>query len=471
MLASCSNTEELTSTKSTETQASQTPVDFSIYTPRSVTRAGEPGTITTASLQTGNHAKDGFGVFAFYTDNSQYSASSSQPNFMYNQQVTWDGGKWSYEPVKYWPNEYGNAAVSDNIDYVSFFAYAPYVKVDPGTGLPEDEKGENAKNITYVSPNTNAGDPFVKYVVDTDPATSVDLLWAVCGADAKDAFGNLLSTNASTPDLSEGNSFIDLTKPVSGTSTQSKIKFNLKHALAKVSATIQYVADADLQKTETGLIKDGTSNNVIDGTKTRIFVRSIKINGFETKGALNLHVATAGQPNWKDYDGLRNLEFADDITFYDGRRDGKEGTDNGANKNEKQQGLNPKLIQTNVWDDTDPGITNEPQNVFAGEGKVGDYFYVIPRNQDEPVNIEIVYDVETIDPNLPTYISDGKTHGISVENRIVKENIFGNNIDFKAGSAYNIALFVGMTSVKVDATVVDWADTGNTDVTLPDNTK
>lgn len=469
LLASCSNSEELTSTNSSGAQANQTAVDFSIYTARSTTRAGEPGTITTTSLQTGAHKDAGFGVFGFYTDDSQYNASASLPNFMYNQQVKWVGDKWTYEPVKYWPNEFGNGAVSDNIDYVSFFAYAPYVEVDPGTGLPKNGTGENEKNITQVSKNTAAGDPIVKYVVDTDPKTSVDLLYAVCGADAKDAFGNTL--NGETVNLDEGGSFIDLTKPVSPMAAgDSKIKFNLKHALAKVSATVQYVADADLNMTGPGTAHIG-AGQTIDATKTRIFIRSFKINGIEMKGALNLHVANAGEPNWKDYDGVRDLQFADYTVFYDGRKDGKEGTDNGEQKNEKPQGLNPDLVQSATFTGT-PGITAEPQNLFAsGNGVTGDYFYVIPRNGSEGVNVEIVYDVETIDPNLSTYISDGKTHGISVQNRILKENIFGTDVDFKAGSAYDIKLFVGMTSVKVDASVVDWALTQSGSSLVPGNTE
>lgn len=469
MLASCSNTDELTTSTAPETQAAKSEVNFSIYTQRNVTRAGTAATITTESLKTGAHANDGFGVFAFYTDDSQYNPSASLPNFMYNQQVKWDGAKWSYEPVKYWPNEFGNAAVSDNVDYVSFFAYAPYVEVDPGTGLPKNGTGENEKNITQVSRNTAAGDPIVKYVVDTDPKTSVDLLFAVCGADAKDAFGKTL--NGEAVELNEGESFIDLTKPVSPMGAgDSKINFNLKHALAKVSATVQYVADADLNMTGPGTAHIG-AGQTIDPAKTRIFIRSFKINGIEMKGALNLHVANAGEPNWKDYDGLRDLEFSDYTVFYDGRKDGKEGTDNGEQKNEKPQGLNPALVQASDFT-TNPGITAEAQNLFASSGDViGDYFYVIPRNGGEGVNVEIVYDVETIDPNLSTYISDGKTHGISVQNRILKENIFGTDVDFKAGSAYDIKLFVGMTSVKVDASVVDWAQTQTGSGLVPGNTE
>lgn len=47
--------------------------------------------------------KDGFGVFAFNTYESDIKTIS--PSFMYNQKVasTNKGNSWNYSPVKYWP--------------------------------------------------------------------------------------------------------------------------------------------------------------------------------------------------------------------------------------------------------------------------------------------------------------------------------------------------------------------------------
>ena len=95
-------------------------VKFDVYAQRGLTRgAGQYGDLTNANIGT-----NGFGVFAYYTASEQYS-TSAKPNFMYNQQVTCVGDAseatlWKYEPVKYWPNEYGDDAKSDDIDYVTY---------------------------------------------------------------------------------------------------------------------------------------------------------------------------------------------------------------------------------------------------------------------------------------------------------------------------------------------------------------
>ena len=135
LFSACSS-ELLDDQAAVQKEANGTAVNFSVYTPRSVTRAGLDSTITTNSLKTGYHSKAGFGVFAYYTPGEVYDVKST-PNFMYNQQVTWNGSKWAYEPVKYWPNEFGDNANSDDVDRVSFFAYAPFIEVDPTTGAPK----------------------------------------------------------------------------------------------------------------------------------------------------------------------------------------------------------------------------------------------------------------------------------------------------------------------------------------------
>ncbi len=91
------------------------------------------------------------GVFAYLTEGSGFNASTSTPNFMYNQLVTRNGTTWSYTPVKYWPT---NAN-----DKVSFFAYAPH----------------NASGLTPCA-NTQKGYPSFTYTVPTAEASQEDLL-------------------------------------------------------------------------------------------------------------------------------------------------------------------------------------------------------------------------------------------------------------------------------------------------------
>ena len=469
MLASCQVKEELAFNQKQDAVA-EGGIHFDVYTQRGVfTKAGTPGDVTNANI--GDKAGYGFGVFAYYTAGEKYDVNA-KPNFMYNQQVYKEADAWKYEPVKYWPNEYGNAAISDEVDYVTFFAYAPWTNIEPTTGeVIVDNERDQKYNIISVNKNTATGDPMIKYVVDTDPATSVDLLWGVAATNAKGNYSPI-KTDYTNP-VKAGMPFIDLVKP--GNPKEDKLSFNLKHSLAKVKFTIDYVKD---DFTPEGA--EAASPAVIDTAETRIFVRSFAIDGWATKGALNLNNTEEGQPLWKDFDGVKDLAF-NQLIFNDGRKDGKEGDVNGAQTNEENQGLNPDIIE-NFGAPTleggiykfngtkNGGVTEKAQLLFGGdESKNGGYFYVIPRNGKEPVNVTIVYDVETIDGKLAGMLSDGATHGLSIENVISKNAILGENKDFEAGKQYLIKIHIGMTSVKIDAVVTDWVPTNDEDVDLPDN--
>ena len=528
--AACSETEVLDQVANQAAIENDGAVKFDVYAQRGLTRGG--GQL--GDLNNANIGKNGFGVFAYYTDNEKYS-SNAKPNFMYNQKVWTDqspatfGTLWKYEPVKYWPNEYGNAAISDAIDYVTFFAYAPWTDIEPTTGkiivpdsilnqFPDSIQKWQTKNIISVNNNNAQGDPIVKYVVDTDPGTSVDLLWGVAAQQADSLYDPIDGPQGSQKanedvSIEAGMPFIDLVKP--NNPKNDRLVFNLKHALAKVKITIDYIADQPTplngiygEDTYMNKNADGTrvdtvpspKSQHIDSLKTRIYVRSFSIDGWATEGALNLNNTEAGIPLWKDIDGSKDLGF-NTVTFFDGLKDNKEGTSNNIQKSETPTGLNPTIIENYAITDTLAPAVAEAKGygkdslVFRargenqknlgvpdyknGEGSVllfgGDstkndgYFYVIPRNADEDVNVKIVYDVQTIDQNLAGVLADGVTHGSIIENVISKEAIFGTGVDFKPGYQYLIKLHIGMTSVKVEATVQPWLETGETTVNLPDN--
>jgi len=561
--AACSS-EELASPEAQQANGSAVPVNFDVYAQRTVTRSGLPGNngtdygITTASLQTGFHKDAGFGVFGYYTSNSLYDTNNSTPNFMYNQQVTYSSSNtsWTYEPVKYWPNEYGDAAASDDLDKVSFFAYAPWVNVTVNTGVPtvnptsataptapeattqmkytdspystwtatdwsnvsvtvsnpasptpteaaamqayldENVKSNTAQdwtwnqyltkyseyltaklaydlaspeqdqklNITQVTKNTESGDPVVKYVVDTKPATSVDLLWGVAAADV--AYTGMDAGTTVKP----GNCFVDLTKQ---NSVAGKLKWNFKHALARLNVQICTVVDKATPGEGTTAIGTEGDGTTVDN-KTKVWLRSVTFDGFATKGALNLHseeVASsvtdyadrvkAAVPKWLDYDGSRELTYGT-VTFYDGLKDGKEGTSNNIQKNETPQGLNPALIQL----PTSTGVPITLTNLFYGSANINDPIYIIP--SDEEMNITVVYDVETEDAKLAGVLADNKTHGSAIENCITKTNVFSGT-KIEAGKTYVVKIYLGIESVKFDVEVTDWATGGSTDVELPKN--
>ncbi len=405
VLMACSSTDE--SVKDELKNAEPQPVNFGTYVNQGVTRAG-----TTGEIASGDNLKDkgGFGVFAYYTDNVEYSGNQI-PNFMYNQTITsTDGTNWTYTPVKYWPNEYGNGANSDGVDMLSFFAYAPYVAVTASTG---QVTGDKTSGITALTRNTATGDPMVKYIVGSSP---VDLLWGI-------------NTTTGLPHINKVRS--------AGTG-DDKITFNFKHALAKLITTVKY---------------DGSA---IDANSA-IYIRSVTITGFASKGMLNLNNITANQPLWLSYDG--GEPTYEGMTFNDGRKDGREGATDGAQDSEKNKMINSAFVQTNT---STQGVTNSASPLINN-------LYVIPTGGSESVDVTIVYDIETKDANLSTKLSDGTTAGVSIENRITKTNVFSTSTlkGFEAGKVYTLNLILGKKDVKFDVSVATW-DTGNTqDVNLP----
>ena len=483
LFAACSS-EELAAQSAIQQDANGTRVNFSIYTPRN-TRAGLDSTITTASLKEGYHKDAGFGVFAYYTDDANYSINA-KPNFMYNQQVKYNGQKWGYEPVKYWPNEFGSAAISDEIDRVSFFAYAPWLEVNPTNGKPvikealaskADTLAFQNKNIIQLSTNTAAGDPIVKYVVDTDPATSVDLLWGVNGNPSK---YSPIDPQYKDEQNEAGLPFIDLIKPLTPGVNDTTLEFNLRHALAKVKFTIDYIDDANTPV--------GPAAQILNAAETRIFLRNITINGFALEGALNLNNTEANLPNWKSItDGVSEIGDKENV-FNDGRKNDAEGKTNGAAKEDNAY-LNPTIVENDAAGavakstegkleftaEKNEGITAEKKALFAGDLNRNDgFFYVIPLGDGTgQIDIKAEYDVETIDTLLADQLSDKITPGLSTKNTIYKEDVLKDCIvkDFQAGYQYEINIHIGMTSVKITASVEPWKNATDpaVQVDLPDN--
>ena len=488
LLTACSSENLTDMQQNKQVAAVDDAVGFDAYVVRGLTRAGGPtneglNDIDATQLRDSKYT---FGVFGYYTDNNEYDGTTL-PNFFYNQQVTYDS-YWKYTPIKYWPNEYGDNAISDDNDKVTFFAYAPYVDFNPSTGkIKTIANGNDQWGIVQASRNTTAGDPWLKYNVSFDGDKQVDLLWGV-----NKEYASWSTVNGGTQTLNAGLPWLNVQRPL-GHGTQSaesqRVKFQFKHALAKLTATIDAVVD------------DVSGPTTILDDKTRIYVRSITFTGFTTKGMLNLNNTEKDQPLWLEYNGNGDLEPGVETTIYDGRKDGKEGTA-GTATNEKVLGLNPQLVQDEnqlvnatapatgkVWS-TDAstkhvGVTETAQNLFRqwdssvskyvphmvdydGNSTLEQgYIYVIPTGEE--VQVTIVYDVETISENLPVYLADGKTNGSSIENKITRTVNFG-NAGLEAGKAYTLQLHLGMNSVKIDAAVTEWDETTPAqDIHLPNN--
>lgn len=463
-LVACNKTVETAQVEQPEAQMSEMALNFGAYVNRgTTTKAGLAGILDTDQLKL---ADQGFGVFAYYNNGELYN-ETAKPDFMYNQHVTFADPNWTYSPVRYWPNEFGSSAISEEVDRLSFFAYAPWTQVTPSTGVVT---GDDSQGIIGMSRNTSTGDPLVKYAVNFTPLAGVDLCWGVVAEDFHDVVEGATQSNA----LTAGKPWLNVVKPKTG----SKIKFDFKHALASLNIQI----DADIDE-----VSHSAGADLVDDY-TRIYVRSVSFEGFTTKGALNLNSEydPNGSPSWFDLSGTSKLS-TEPVSVYDGRRDGKEGVETGDAKNEKPADLNPKIVQskkyTVTYDPaaplvyggsmsvaTEPGVTNTPLNLFNNDN-VDAPIFVIPTD-DEDVKITIVYDVETADPTLSGYLSDGETHGVSVENAISNTITLSSGTAMKliAGKKYTIKLHLGMTSVKFDAFVSDWADGDVADTDLPHNT-
>lgn len=437
--AACAKTTELESVNAPA--KGDVAMTFGAYTPR----------ITKADMDLAALKLASFGVFAYYTDDELYDKSYT-PNFMYNEEIEWnDGaGAWDYAPIKYWPNEYGDNAVSGDRDKVSFFAYAPYTGVTAASGIPATP---TAVGIQSLSRNRETGDPMVEYQVSLNAndyeTMNLDLVWGVAAA-ADIADWNLAQTpGAPQTNLTAGKPWLNVERPEGA---NQPVKFTFRHALAKLNVQI----DAS-EALEAG---------------TKIFIREITFTGFALRGCLNLNNITADTPYWVSHEGKHTGLLEDKrVTIYDGRKNGVEGmddagTDLGANPNELPIGLNPELIQTNAG--TEPGVTDTPANLFAGASGAGhedDFIAVIPTGS--PMYVTIVYDVETADPNLDGWLSDTNTHGVSVPNTITVDPPVFNALE--AGKEYTLKLHIGMKTVKFDAVVADWVAGADETAGVPAN--
>ena len=196
------------------------------------------------------------GVFGSYTGELKYENTTVSPDFMYNQEVKYENGSWTYRPVKYWPN--------DSRDYVSFFAYAPFV----------ENPQSNTEGIIDMSKLYDLGDPWVNYRIAADPwsttSPQVDLLY---GQQELNEGGN----KTYTPWLDQQKP----TDPVNG-----KMKFTFRHALACIGDEITIKCTDALA-------------DLIAGYGT-ITISQVKIDykDLTTKGRLVLK--SEGEANWKE---------------------------------------------------------------------------------------------------------------------------------------------------------------------------
>lgn len=304
-LAACSKN-DISKIASVKADEGENIISFGNYFGRSITKAGKIGDMNLDSLK---KADAGFGVFAYYTGVKDFNGTVGKdatwntaiaPNFMFNEKIYWDGASaWTYDNLKYWPNDNenadaGNSTGSVSSSKLSFFAYAPYV--DETTAL-------GTSGIVAISDNS-ALQPLVTYQIDPD-GNSVDLLWGTAGTNgvdindqaqpgAKVAFTN----KDSAADTTAYAMNVNLVKM----KTDGKVQFAFKHALAQIGGSGVRTATFNVPTRN----DDGTAKPSVNDTTA-----TLKQGGLQVK--LNVDNINGGELDRNTVITVKNIVVTNDI--------------------------------------------------------------------------------------------------------------------------------------------------------------
>lgn len=119
------------------------------------TYVGRDAQTKASVMDLGELQNNGFGVYAYYTNDSDYD-ENSQLNFMLDEHVTYSNSTWGYTNTKYWPSETGKK--------FTFIAYAP---ANDNTNI----SGKINNNSVHT------GDPTFTFTVNSNVADQTDLLY------------------------------------------------------------------------------------------------------------------------------------------------------------------------------------------------------------------------------------------------------------------------------------------------------
>lgn len=291
-------------------------IEFGTYVGRGVQSRGTVETTATV-------AEQGFGVFAFYTDNGKYgegSYTAFKPNFMKNEEVKGteagtdtEGNTtytWTYSPVKYWPNE--------KTDYLSFLAYAPY---------SED----------YVLGTDNT----ISFNVANDVTNQIDFLYC-----------------------SNATSLKNLSKP----SVDQKVKFQFDHALTRVGFKAKLMVDM-VNPDGNGTTDDTDDDGQIAlGKETTVAISQIKFGYIATGGKFNIETGTwSGQyqiSTMNEYTlGADNLQNNTEI-------ESLSTPNENINKDDSYLMLVPAAGQLPCWVEVTYTVTTEDKKLDEGKSVV-----------------------------------------------------------------------------------------------------
>ena len=284
--------------------------------------------------------KSGFGVFARY----KHTDGATSP-LMDNEHVTWKGNHWGYTNTRYWPNE----------GSVDFYAFAPYLKNVELVNAPDSIK---------------ANPTCIEFTSSTSP---VDLVWDV-----------------------------QKNKTVPTSSTDGKVKFVFKHALARLGFDI--TANQELEK----------NGAVIQVEEVKLYGDTIVNGAFDIKGYLNLENGGWSRPK-------ENTRVVYTWT--------PTGAEDGTFK-----------LSASQLDHTCSKIENAPNS----------YLCIIPQEKWQKFYLQITYTVQ---------------QGTFEEEVKVRKNLLDVHkpFPFEIGKAYVFHLILSLDPINfsVTTTVVDWKEGKN----------
>ena len=503
--ASCSQTDDI-ATGETNSSAN-VPVAFSTYTGSNVaTRAevaqaytkGVIGNEDNADKDMTNLTKARFGVFAYYTEATDYadwSPSSKAPNFMYNQELIYDDAPyWTYSPVKYWPNGIdaantsgpSNTAVQAAEGKLSFFAFAPYT-AHTSTAYSGADKpaavsaavttSATVSGVTAISSNTSNSDVWVKYEMPTAQTNEfVDLLWGLRG---KLTYNETDGTNNTIASLGTAYN-CDLTKQI----VNEKVKFLFKHALAKVGGAsstsetldtsdpaqcgLKVVVDVDANSATAGAGSDNQTTYLgsnFDNTKTLVTLKSVKIqDGASAAADASVTTVTTATSSlntfgWFDIETGSWSNAAGTYGYTTGASYDVTATSDDDDETNTTYTLNKDIREPSAaglaailsgasWTgtgtaDSPRGVTTTAKPVYADENVPA--LTLIPAG-NQTIYITVNYMVRTADTNLAQGYSEVEQ---TITNQVSLANLNPNKY-------YTIIMHLGLTSVKFEAVVADW---------------
>lgn len=253
------------------------------------------------SLKSNNRWNSGFGVFARYNHTNEAIPSLM---LMDDEHVFWQGDHWGYEHTRYWPSE----------GSVDFYAFAPCIE---GIKLVNKPESTEKANPTYIDfPSTQS---------------PVDLLWANAEKQTKDSIS----------------------------STNGKVKFQFKHATARLGLDIK--ANKELEK----------NGAVITVKEVNLYGKDDYVGVFDMEGFLNLktgewYVVKKESTRW----------------YYAWTPTGKVGNGDDE-KYDPTKGTVLKLSASQL-NDTTPIITNDRNS----------YIFIVPQTKNEPFYLKITYTVK-----------------------------------------------------------------------------